>query len=722
MSLYPIKLLKDENQIAFIPFVTSNAVLINGTDKTVSDMFTDIYTKEEIDNIIRSLGTLQRLCGRVNSIEDLPDNPKPGDTYIVGPEGKDAAEYMYIGDSWERLGNMVDLSGYYTSDDVDELMQAQKAILQTQITEEDAATLATAKSYTDSEIAKIPKTDLSNYYNKEEVDEIASTIEGHIPSVVDFVTKDELPTNVSDLTNDVGYITALEEKSYTLQEGTEDGTIQIVGTNGETSQASVKGLGANAYNSTNIPTKTSDLTNDSGFIAGIPKASSSALGGIKVGTGLSIDATGLLSVTGGGVADAVEWTNVLNKPEFSEVATSGDYNDLLNTPTIPDPVIVDSTLDKESTNAIENKAVTTAIDSLNEALEELPEGILESVETLLNSKNYSIIETLDRTETLALDVTALDKGLYLLKDKDSSHTSYKSSIPYRYNKAGTIYNTSFTVTYNGSSTLASPYYMFVKTEDCSDISTDCIGQIFGYFIIPVKEQSSSSSTVPYALLIKDVYNNNMGAFTGMAINMNLASASRVETVASIVNSLQTASHTHTNKALLDGITQDDINNWNDKQDEITSTNKLDYSLIANGPTKTSDLENDSNFMNSMDTYNMIRGNMNEWTLFNNGIDSADPPSFYRIGELLICMGKVAWGSCAANNNVSAYVTFPEEFGSVPYCFCCLQNATTNTNYGNVAVKMVSQTTTGATLQVVNKATAAVSPAVSWLAIGAVKHE
>lgn len=48
-----------------------------------------------------------------------------------------------------------------------------------------------------------------------------------------------------------------------------------------------------------IPTKTSDLTNDSGFITG------------------------------------VAWNDVTGKPTFATVATSGDYDDLLNKPTIP---------------------------------------------------------------------------------------------------------------------------------------------------------------------------------------------------------------------------------------------------------------------------------------------------------------------------------------------------------------------------------------------------
>lgn len=46
----------------------------------------------------------------------------------------------------------------------------------------------------------------------------------------------------------------------------------------------------------------------------LPIASADVLGGIKVGAGLTISTEGTLSVTGGGTADAVEWSNVLDKP------------------------------------------------------------------------------------------------------------------------------------------------------------------------------------------------------------------------------------------------------------------------------------------------------------------------------------------------------------------------------------------------------------------------
>ena len=66
----------------------------------------------------------------------------------------------------------------------------------------------------------------------------------------------------------------------------------------------------------------------------LPTASATTLGGVKVGSGLSMT-NGVLSATGGGVADSVEWDKVQNKPNFANVATSGDYNDLSNKPTIP---------------------------------------------------------------------------------------------------------------------------------------------------------------------------------------------------------------------------------------------------------------------------------------------------------------------------------------------------------------------------------------------------
>lgn len=80
-----------------------------------------------------------------------------------------------------------------------------------------------------------------------------------------------------------------------------------------------------------IPTKTSDLQNDSGFIDELPIASVQELGGIKVGVGLEIDPNGVLSATG---LTSVGWDEIQNKPNFATVATTGDYDDLTDTPNL----------------------------------------------------------------------------------------------------------------------------------------------------------------------------------------------------------------------------------------------------------------------------------------------------------------------------------------------------------------------------------------------------
>ena len=131
--------------------------------------------------------------------------------------------------------------------------------------------------------------DLSNYYTKGETDS----------QIKKSVDKIKVPTKVSELSNDAGYLTQHQDIS-------------------------------------NLATKSevSAIENKIPAAYELPVASATALGGVKVGSGLSIT-NGVLSATGGGTADSVDWSKIQNKPNFANVATSGDYNDLSNKPTIP---------------------------------------------------------------------------------------------------------------------------------------------------------------------------------------------------------------------------------------------------------------------------------------------------------------------------------------------------------------------------------------------------
>lgn len=80
-----------------------------------------------------------------------------------------------------------------------------------------------------------------------------------------------------------------------------------------------KGLSTNDY-TTSEKEKLAGLSNYT-----LPTASADTLGGVKVGSGLAIN-NGVLSATGGGTADSVDWSNVQNKPtKLSDFTNDSGY-------------------------------------------------------------------------------------------------------------------------------------------------------------------------------------------------------------------------------------------------------------------------------------------------------------------------------------------------------------------------------------------------------------
>ena len=151
----------------------------------------------------------------------------------------------------------------------------------------------------------------------------------------------------------------------------------------------------------------------------LPVASATTLGGVKVGSGLDIT-NGVLSATGGGVADAVDWSKVQNKPEFADVATSGDYNDLSNKPAIP-------SVEGLASEAYVNEKVAAIV------IPEVPTKVSE----LENDKGYltehqSLAEYAKKTEipTVPTNVSAFtnDAG-YLTEHQSLADYALKSEIP-----------------------------------------------------------------------------------------------------------------------------------------------------------------------------------------------------------------------------------------------------------------------------------------------------
>lgn len=217
-------------------------------------------------------------------------------------------------------------------------------------------------------------------------EEISGTVSLHKVSKTgnynDLLNKPNIPSKTSDLTNDSGYITNTVDnltnyykKSETYTQSTIDEILrdqehEILTTTSLThyykktetyNQTEVNNLLADKANKSDVPTKTSQLTNDGSdgtnpFISEIPIASSTQLGGIKVGNNLSIEADGTLNASEGGVKSyndltdkPVLNTNVSTSQPVSEgetitgeivlhkISKTGSYNDLLDKPTIPEP-------------------------------------------------------------------------------------------------------------------------------------------------------------------------------------------------------------------------------------------------------------------------------------------------------------------------------------------------------------------------------------------------
>ena len=266
----------------------------------------------------------------------------------------------------------------------------------------------------------------SGYITKDVTNLTNYTLSSNLSSVAtsgnynDLIEKPTIPTQVSDLTNDLGFITntvnnltnytlttSLAEVALTGQYSDIIGTPSLanVATTGlyedlinKPTLSTVASTGDydDLINKPTIPTKTSDLTNDSGFItnANIPTKTSDLTNDSGYITNSVNDLTNYtLSSSLATVATSGEYSDLLNKPtiptvptnvssfnndvgyitntvndltnytlssSLSSVATSGSYNDLSNKPSIP---TLDSSVSTTSTNGIQNNTITNYVNN-----------------------------------------------------------------------------------------------------------------------------------------------------------------------------------------------------------------------------------------------------------------------------------------------------------------------------------------------------------------------
>lgn len=250
---------------------------------------------------------------------------------------------------------------------------------------------------------KVSKTgNYNDLLNKPTLDFIPTSEKGAVDGVAGLdenkrVSKSNLPTDTVYDNNyvhtDNNFTTAMKNKLDSVEEGAEPNKIEIIQRNGSVLPINNKTVNVE------VPTKTSDLTNDNGFISSIPVASDTILGGIKVGENLSITAGGVLSASGGGTTD---YSVLLNKPVLNtantkslavdsnetingvvslhKISKTGSYEDLLNKPTIPTKT---SDLTNNGDGTTGSKYITNS--NLNTELESKQDKITGGATTIVTN-------------------------------------------------------------------------------------------------------------------------------------------------------------------------------------------------------------------------------------------------------------------------------------------------------------------------------------------------
>lgn len=185
---------------------------------------------------------------------------------------------------------------------------------------------------------------IKNFLNEAQVTEIVNN------SLTSYYTKtqtddllkgkantSDIPTKLSELTNDSGFINNEVNDLTNYYKKTET-----------YNQTEVNNLLSNKANSSDIPTKVSELENDSGFTTNEGTVTSVAvkMNGEVKGTVTSSGTIDLGTV----ITEHQSLDGYAKTADLSKVATTGSYNDLTNQPTIPTVNNGTLTIQKNGTN------------------------------------------------------------------------------------------------------------------------------------------------------------------------------------------------------------------------------------------------------------------------------------------------------------------------------------------------------------------------------------
>lgn len=157
---YPVKLLSDMNREPFFPFIISDAVFLNGTNRTVQQELNNRYTIPEIDAMFAALGTVMDFRGVVENEKQLPTATPDtkGDVYVVLHYYESIICHTVINDGtkWIDMGEPLDIDLYYTKEQcnivIDEKVDARAKTERTITTDAINRAINECNKYTDTQV------------------------------------------------------------------------------------------------------------------------------------------------------------------------------------------------------------------------------------------------------------------------------------------------------------------------------------------------------------------------------------------------------------------------------------------------------------------------------------------------------------------------------------------------------------------------------------------
>ena len=576
------------------------------------DNYDDTQIKNELNN--------KSDIGHIHSYNDLTDKPA-----IPSIEGLATESYVKNEIANAQLSSgEVDLSGYATKEELSG--KADKIHTHTiadvdnlQTTLNNKANISDLHSHSNKNILDgITSTNINNWNNKSEFSGSYNdlTDKPTIPSLNGYATETFVTNKIAEAQLSGGDI---DLSSYATKDelNSKANKTDLHSHNNKTvidtitqdkittwdNKSNFSGDYNDLTNKPTIPTKTSQLTNDSNFTTqayvdnAIAKVDLSGyatkedlndkankvhthtiaeIDNLQTNLNNKANKTDLHSHSNKTVLDSITSTDVENWNNKSEF--SGDYNDLTNKPTIP-------SLEGYATqNYVKNEIANAQL------------GTGQEVDLSGYATKDELNTKVDKIEGYSL---VSDSEITRLSKVDNyDDTEIKNSLNNKANKTDLHSHTNKNVLDGISSTDVENWNN--KSEFSGDYN-DLINK-------PTLHSHSNKTILDNITASKvnswDSKSNFSGSYNDLTDTPNIPTkTSDLINDSNFVNSSdlnkkadKTELHSHINKTILDNISSDDINNWNSKTSFDGNYNSLTNKPTI--PTKTSDLTNDSNFVNT----------------------------------------------------------------------------------------------------------------------------